>query len=423
MVFIIVFVVALAIGVPVFSVLGLATVIPTQLYPVIPQNLIPQAMFNGLNSFPLIAIAGFIYAGLLMQKARITDGILDLAYETVGRFHGGYAIMCILASTFFAALTGAGPACTAAIGTITIPLMLKAGYDRGFTSGVAAAGGTLGVMIPPSNPMIIYGVAAKESVSDLFLAGILPGLLTAVLLIVACIIICKRRGYEAVGEPFSKTRLLKTLWSAKFGIFAPVLILGSIYGGYATPTESSILACVYTIIVGFCTKKLTLKDTIGCLKTTIIMCGSMVIILGVSTAFGRILTIWGVPQTVAGGLSDVTTNPYMIQLLIFAVMVFIGMWLDPIAAIIIVVPVFMPLIEMLEISKIAFGILLVLTTQIAFITPPVATNLYVVSNLTKAPLTEVGWNVIPFILCLVIVALVVIFFPGITTFLPNLFGG
>ncbi len=423
MVFLVVFIIALVLGAPVFSVLGLASVIPSQLYSVLSPEIIPQAIFNGLNSFPLIAIAGFIFAGLLMQYAEITDGILEFAHEAVGRFPGGYAIMCIVASTFFAALTGAGPACTAAIGTVTVPLMLKAGYDKGFTSGVAASGGTLGVMIPPSNPMIVYCVAAGASVSDLFMAGIFPGLITAVLMCMVCVWTAKTKGYHGTDSPFSWRGLGKALWNGKWALLAPIIILGSIYGGLATPTESSIIACLYTIVIGFFTKKLQIKDVLKALRETVGMCGSIIIILGVSTAFGRILTIYQIPQIVARALTTVTTNPYIVQLLILVLMIFIGMWLDPLAAIIIVVPVFLPVIQQLGISLVSFGILLVLTTQIAFITPPVAANLYVVANLTKAPLSVVGRNVFPFILCLSIVAVLVIFFPSIATFLPNLLKG
>lgn len=420
MLFIVVFIVCLAIGVPVFAVLGLSAVIPTQLDNILSAISIPQGMFNGLNSFPLIAIAGFIFAGILMQKCEITDGLLGFAEETVGRFTGGYAIMCILMSTFFAALTGAGPACTAAIGGLTIPLMIQAGYDKGFTSGVAASGGSLGVMIPPSNPMIIYSIAAGTSVGDMFIAGVVPGLLMAVCLSLVCVFISKKRGYHGTRKPFSWKRTLKAAWGAKWAILAPVLILGSIYGGFATPTESSILACIYTIIVGFCTRKMKPRDLIDALRETVAMCGSIIIILGVSTAFARVLTLNHIPQAVASFFGSVTQNKYVLQLLIMVLMIFVGMWLDPLAAIIIVVPIFLPLIKAMHIDEVAFGILLVVTTQIAFITPPVAANLYVVSNLTKSPLSEVSSNVVPFILALAFVGVLIIFFPQLATWLPSL---
>ena len=199
-----------------------------------------------------------------------------------------------------------------------------------------------------------------------------------------------------------------------------MLILGSIYGGFATPTESSILACLYTIIVGFCTRKMKPRDLIEALRETVAMCGSIIIILGVSTAFARVLTLNHIPQAVASFFGSVTQNKYVLQLLIMVLMIFVGMWLDPLAAIIIVVPIFLPLIQAMGIDEVAFGILLVVTTQVAFITPPVAANLYVVSNLTKSPLSEVSSNVVPFILALAFVGVLIIFFPELATWLPSL---
>lgn len=420
MIFVFVFVIALALGVPIFAVLGLSGAIPIQVVELLPAITVPQGLLNGLNSFPLIAIAGFVFAGILMKIVGITDGILDFARETVGRFPGGYAIMCIVASSFFAALTGAGPACTAAIGSITIPLMLGAGYDKGFTSAVAAGGGTLGVMIPPSNPMIIYSIIAGTSVSDMFLAGIVPGIYSAILLCLLCVLIAKKRGYHGTKDKFSFSRLLKSIWHAKYGLFAPILILGSIYGGIATPTESAILACVYTVLVGIFQRKLSFKQVWEALRETVDTCGSIIIIMGVSTVFARLLTVYQIPQTVATLIGSITTSPYILQLMVLLLMVFVGMWLDPLAAIIIVTPIFLPLLKTVGVDPVAFGILLVLCTQIAFITPPVASNLYVVARLTKSSLPEVSTNVIPFICVLAIVAITLIFVPELATLLPTI---
>lgn len=417
---IIIFIIALIIGVPVMSVLGLSTIIPMQIQNNLPHIMIPQALFSGLDQFVLVAVTGFIFAGMIMEKCGITDGLLDFSREAVGRLTGGYAILTVVMSTFFAALTGAGPACTAAVGGMTIPLMTKAGYKKDFAGGVAAAAGSLGIMIPPSNPMIVYALLAGVSVGDMFIAGILPGLMIAFLLCVTCIIIARKRNYVGTGEPFSFKKLLKVTWGAKWGILAPVMILGGIYGGFVTPTESAIVAIIYAIIVGICNGKLKLSHVIDALKRTAIMSGSIMAIVGMSTAFGRVLTVNRIPQTVGQAMLTLTNNPIVLQIMIILVMIFVGMWMEPISSLVILVPIFMPLVRQLGINPINFGIILTLTTQIAFITPPVAANLYVASSLTGCTLEKISKQAIPFIGALVTALLFVVAFPQIATFLPSL---
>ncbi len=412
----IIFLLTMLLGVPIMAVLGMTSIIPSELYNIMQPTFIAQSMFTGVNQIVLIAVAGFIFAGMLMEKCGITDGILDFARVAVGRMPGGYAIMCIVASTFFAALTGAGPACTAAIGSLTIPLMLGAGYDKGFTSSVAAAGGTLGVMIPPSNPMIIYAMIATLSVSDLFLAGIVPGLITAVLLCLLCYTIAKRRGYyTAESGRFSWKELAIGTWKARWGIIAPILILGSIYSGITTPTESAIIASLYALLVGIFRRSVTFADVVDALKRTAVMTGSILSMVGIATVFARMLTLYGVPQAVANAFKSLTNNAIIMQILIMLLMLFVGMWLDTTASLIVMVPIFLPLIKEMGISPIAFGIELVLSVQIAFITPPFAVNLFVVCKMTKLPLAEVSKDVLPFIGVLLIVSLLIIFFPFLST--------
>ena len=418
MLIVVVFVLTLAIGAPVMAVLGVSTIIPLLQSDALSEVFFAQSLFTGLNQFVLISVLGFVFAGGLMEKCGITDGILEFARECVGFLPGGYAIMCVIASAFFAALTGSGPACTAAIGALTIPLMLGAGYDKPFAAGVAGVGGSLGIMIPPSNPMVIYATLATVSVGDMFIAGILPGILTAIFLSIVCVIISLRRGYHGRADDFSWKRLAKATWNAKWSILAPVLILGSIYGGICTPTEASMVAVVYALIIGLVNRKLSFKDIVFCLKRTIVMGGTSLAIVGICTAFGRVLTLNQVPQTVAAMMLGITSDKYLLLGLIMLVMIFVGMWMEPISSLIIVVPIFLTIVDQIAFPRIAFGILLVLTTQIAFITPPVAGNLYVVATLTKSPLQEVSKGVIPFILTLVLMCILIIFFPGIATWLP-----
>lgn len=409
------FLAALLLGLPIISVLGLSAIIPLQIDASMPIIMIAQAAFSGANQIVLQAIAGFMLAGVLMEQCGITDGLLIFAKEAVGRMTGGYAILTIFLSTFFAALTGAGPACAAAVGTMTIPLMMKGGYDKNFSSSVAAVGGTLGVMIPPSNPMMVYALLVGLSVTDMFISGILPGLLIAFLLMVVAAIICKKRGYCGVKEPFTFMGLIKAIWKAKWGLFAPILILGGIYGGIVTATESAIVAVVYAVIIGICNKRLTLKGFLDALKQTAIMCGSTVSIVGIAAIFGRVLAVYQIPQAIGSVLLSITNNGYVLQILILGLMIFMGMWMEPLSSLSIMVPIFLPLMQLLHIDLVAFGIVLVITTQIAFITPPVAANLFVASQISGARIEALGKEVMPFLLILVFVALLVIFVPQIAT--------
>ena len=246
---IITFVVCMVLGVPMLAIIGMSTLVPMLIERSIPLTLIPQTMYNGVNQFPLVAVTGFLLAGSLMEETGINDSIIRFARSLVGSITGGFAAITVLASMFFAALSGSGPATTAAVGSVMIPAMKRHNYPEDFAASTAAAGGTLGILIPPSNPMIIYAIVANISVTRMFMAGFIPGLLGGVLLIATAYLISKIRNFVGSGEKFSLAEVFSAVRKGIFALLAPVIILGGIYGGIFTPTEAAVVAVFYALFV------------------------------------------------------------------------------------------------------------------------------------------------------------------------------
>jgi C4-dicarboxylate transporter DctM subunit len=285
-------VICLILGVPIGFSLGVAAALGLMVSG-IPFVYLAETFFSGTEIFPLLAIPGFILAGNLMARSGITDKIIDVIYEIAGNVPGGIAIVTILSCMFFAALSGSGPATTAAIGAIMIPAMQNAGYPKRYAASVASTGGTIGIMIPPSNPMIMYGVVANLSVAGLFMAGFLPGAILGAVLACYCLFTGKLRGYRATGKPFSARAIAKSMWVGAPALFMPVLVLGSIYGGFATPTEASMLAVVYALILGTVLyRKLSLSDIVNSIVEAGQLTGAILIIMGPAMAFGKLLTMY-----------------------------------------------------------------------------------------------------------------------------------
>jgi C4-dicarboxylate transporter DctM subunit len=414
----IVFIVTLLLGVPVLAVIGLSTVVPILLYHTIPLSTVAQSLYTGTDQFPLIAVAFFLLAGSLMQRSGMTEDIFNFSNALVGSIAGGIGAVAIMASMIFAALSGSGLATTAAVGTLTIDGMLKKGYRKEHAGAVVASGGVLGIMIPPSNPLIIYGVIAGQSVGTLFIAGILPGIMIGLSMILLVWFQGKR--YHLVSdEPFSIMKLGMAFWKSKWALIAPVFILGSIYFGIATPTESAEIAVVYSLFVGLVIKRtLKFQDIIDSIIDTVKMCGIMLAMVGFATGFGRLLTIFRFPQNASMWILSITENPYLVLVLIMGFLIFIGTWMETLSQVIILTPVFLPVVTALHISPIVFGILFVLACEIGFLTPPVGGNLYVAAELTKAPLERIAIAEIPYIVLLILWSLIIIFFPKIILWLP-----
>jgi C4-dicarboxylate transporter, DctM subunit len=416
--------VTLALGVPIYIALGLATyfvLITTN----IPLTIIPQVLYTGPDQFPLIAIPSFILAGALMERGGIALEIVEVMGKLVGRFRGGLAIVTVAACAFFAAISGSGPATTAAIGSLMIPAMIKQGYKPEDAGAVSASGGTLGILIPPSNPMIIYGVIGNVSIVSLFIAGVIPGLLLSLMFMGTAYVIARRKGYGAQSlDPFDLKDFLRTLVKNGWSLMMPVIILGSIYTGLCTPVEASIIAVVYSLLVGvFIKRQLNFTALIESLQQTIVISGSVIIIIGTSTLFARVLTMYQVPQRLGELLVTISSDPLVILELICGVLLFLGMFMETLSTIIILTPILLPVVSSLGVDPIHFGIIFVVTNELAFLTPPLGVNLFVVCGLTNRSLERISMAVIPYIITLLIAMEILIFFPDISTILPRILMG
>jgi len=412
----------LIIGMPVAISLG-ATSLIGLIGKGIPLEYIAKTAYNAVDSFTIIAIPMFILSGAIMEKGGLTQRLVNFAKACVGGSTGGLATVTVLTCTMFAAISGSGPATTAAIGSILVPAMIREGYGKNFAGSVVACSGGIGVVIPPSILMIMYGVAAEQSITTLFMAGVVPGLLLAVFLMGTVKIISWKRGYKSVTEKHTVRSFFKSLSDAKWALFSPVIILGGIYGGIFTVTEASIVAVLYSLFVSiFIYKALTWKIFVETLLYMARMTGAVLVILMFGTIFGRVLTIYQVPQMASRALIAAVHNPVLLVLLIDLMLLFIGMWMESITQIVILTPLLLPAVMAAGIHPIQFGIMFTIACEIGYETPPLGVNLFVASELAGTNIEGISkeaiWLALAEIAALVLVSLI----PSISLFLPRLMG-
>ncbi|MGF1528722.1 MAG: TRAP transporter large permease [Candidatus Competibacterales bacterium] len=418
-----VFIFALAIGVPIPFAAGIATVVGIILAD-IPLTLMAQAAWTAFEPFPLVTIPLFILAGQLMEQGGMSERLVAIAQRLVGAYKGGMGLVTVVSCMFFAALSGSGPATTAAIGSITVPAMIHERYSPRFAGAIAAAAGALGSMIPPSNLLIIYALVTDESIPRLFLAGILPGIALGFMLMGVTFFIAHRNDYGGSGEPFRWRPLLEALWEGKWAVFAPVLILGGIYTGLFTPSEAAAVAVFYGLFVGlFIYRGLTWQKLFAAFRFTAIVIGTVLLILGSTKAFGQLVTLYDIPQGILELFQGLQDRPWLVLLLIGLFYIVVGMWLESIPQIIIFTAVFFPLVTSLGVDPVLFGIFTVMTCEIGFLTPPIGVNLFVASRLARVSIEQISIGVLPLLLPYVAMILLLVFFADWVTWLPDLVYG
>ena len=400
--------------------LGLSTVLGITLHDTLPMEIVPQRIFVALNSFPLMAIPFFILAGNIMGAGSMSKRLVNFATSLVGHFTGGLAMVAIVTSMFFAAISGSGAATTAAIGSILIPAMIAKGYKIEYAAANQAVSGALGVIIPPSISMILFGVAAEVSIGDLFIAGILPGLLITFSLLVSAFIIAKKNGY--VGEEKQDfPSVVKTFKEAILAILMPGIILGGIYTGIFTPTEASVVAVVYSIFIGvFVYRDINIKKLGKVFKESAISSAVIMLVIGFAGAFGFFIGINSIPDMIYESISSFVTNKYVFLILVNIILLIAGMFLEGGAAILILVPLLFGTAVNLGIDPIHFGTIMVCNLAIGLVTPPVGIDLFVVSKLTNVGIMRIARYAIPLILILIVDILIITFVPALSTWLPSL---
>ncbi|AVW92674.1 TRAP transporter large permease [Celeribacter baekdonensis] len=404
------FVVFLIMGIPVAIVIGAASMTALNLSGV-PLMVVPQQMFSGINSFAFVAVPMFILAGDIMAQGEISKRLVAFADSMFGFIKGGLSIVSVLAGMFFAAISGSGAATTAAVGASLVPELKRKGYDPAAAASLIAASGTIGVVIPPSVPMIIYAVIAQESVAKLFLNGFIPGVAMGVGLIAIALVQGHRRAYPR-GTPFDLSTIWRTLLSASWGLMAPLLILGGIFSGVFTPSEAAVVAVNYAIIVSlFIYRDLTLKGLYQIMMRAGVTTAVIMFVIAASSVLSWALSSWQVPSAIAEYALSLSSNPYVLLLLIMALILVTGVFLETASALIILTPMLLPLAMQLGIDTVHFGIIIVVGLAIGMVTPPVAINLFVASTTANLPIERITKAVFPYLMALIFVYLMIAFVP------------
>lgn len=415
------FALLLIIGVPIGIALGAASLLAIAYVPFLNFDLYALGLVSGINSFTLIAVVLFTLAGSLMAQGGISRRLVAVADRAFGRSPGDLGTVTIMACLFFAAISGTGSATVAAIGLAMIPALVERGYDRAYAGAMVASAGGLGVMIPPSVVMIVYAVAAGVSVTALFMAGIIPGMVIALTLIIYNI--TQRRKMAVKGEAvLHEGSVWAALNQAKLALLMPVVVLGGIYSGVVTPTESSAVAVVYALIVSvFVYKELPLRDIPRMMLDSALLVSAVLVIIGASVAFGRIIALEQIPTQLAEFVLSMTQSRYVVLLATIVLLLIVGTFLETLAAIVILTPVLLPITLELGIDPVHFGIVMIVALAIGFVTPPLGANLFMAAQVGQIPFDRIARRIFPWVVTMVVALLIIAFVPWLSLVLPQVF--
>lgn len=410
-------------GMPVGMAMVLASVVGWLAFGTVEPTLISNQLFFGLDSFTLLAVPFYVYLGRLMNSVGITARIFRFASSLVGQFRGGIAYVNVIASMFFAGMSGLATADVAGLGRIEYTAMKEYGYDKKTALGVTGMSSLIGPIIPPSVPVIVYALLAEESIGDLFLAGIVPGIMLGLALMIFIFIMAFRKGYEPVQE-FEVGEVADSLKEAFFPLLTPFIIIGGILGGWFTPTEAGAVAVVYTIILGFVinedfTVRVLLRET----RDSMIETTALTFLLAAASLYGLVALQLGIPGLLIEAIVGYSTDPTTVLLLMVGLFLIVGTFMGCVAAITVLTPILIPVVSAVGIDPIHFGIVMIVTLLFGTLTPPFGTILFVLEKVTDAKLETIMKAVVPYYIPMLLVLILIIFFPEIILFVPESFAG
>lgn len=412
----------IVLNVPIAFSIGAASVLALYLGSHVPLYVVAQKLFTGMDSFPLLAIPLFMIAGILMERGGISSRLISLAKSCVGDVYGGLGIVTIIASMFFSAISGSAPATVVAIGTIMVPAMIREGYDPRFAVSLMAAAGTTGFVIPPSIPLVTYGITMNTSIGKLFAGGLLPGIMMGIGLILVCYVISRQKGYRS--EVKEARRPLSALRDSCWGILMPVIILGGIYGGLFTPTEAAAIAVIYALFVGlFVYKELSLREAFRCFSDAAVPAAMVMMIIGFAASMNWIMTTEQIPVKITNYLVSFTDSAPVMLLILNIILIITGCLMEVNAAVILLGPIMLPILLRFDIDPMQFGVVMIVNLAIGLLTPPLGINLFVANGLKKdVEFRSVVKGAIPYVVILLFVLLLITYVPQIVLVTADLLG-
>ncbi|MCQ2444131.1 MAG: TRAP transporter large permease subunit [Mailhella sp.] len=411
----------MVLGIPVAVCLGLSGAFAIYASGFLQMTIVAQNTYNSLDSFPMLAVFFFVLAGIFMGKGGLSSQLIGLADMMLGNRTGGLAMATVVACMFFGAISGSGIATVAAIGMITIPAMVERGYSKAFSAAIVACAGAIGVMIPPSNPFVLYGVITNVSIGKLFMGGVVPGIITGIFLMTVAWVIARKNGWKGSEQKHSLGEILGAVWDAKWALMVPVIILGGIYGGVMTPTEAAGVAALYGFLVGaFVLKGITRENVISVLVDSTVTAATVLFLVAMASVFGYVMAIEQIPDMIAEWMLGITSDKYMMLLIVNVLLLVVGALMESASATLILAPILMPVMVQVGVDPVHFGVILVCNLAIGFITPPIGQSLFVAAAISDERAEHIAVAAVPLIAAMLLMILLITYIPEICMFLPGL---